>query len=84
MEEFITKHGALVCPECRGSGEITVFCGCEVEETCIKCAGAGIVKSLNKQIHRKPCSICKGREGGCAGGCNYVGYHEWETYELFS
>jgi hypothetical protein len=44
------------------------------------CAGNGIIKSFNKQKHKKVCTICQGRGGlGC---CDKKGFLEWESYEL--
>lgn len=81
IEKLIKSQGLLICPSCDGEGEYETFCGHYTTESCIWCAGRGIVKSLNKQKHRKPCVICQGK--GCLGGCNHCGYHEWETYELY-
>ena len=44
------------------------------------CDSEGVVKSLNKQKHKKTCSICSGRGGlGC---CDKKGFYEWESFEL--
>jgi len=75
-------NGAIVCPSCDGEGEVGSFCGHETIESCFWCAGKGMVKSLNRQIHRKNCVICGGE--GCAGGCDWKGFREWESYELWN
>jgi len=80
IKKTLLSQGYLICPACDGEGEYETFCGHYVSETCYHCAGKGIIKSLNKQKHRKPCIICDGR--GCLGGCDHRGYHEWESYEL--
>lgn len=81
IREIIQSAGFLLCPGCDGNGEVGYFCGHSTTETCYKCAGHGVVRSLEKQKHRKPCRICSGRGGlGC---CDHKGYHEWESYELF-
>lgn len=72
--------GLLLCPECLGEGEVNYFCGHETTTTCHSCAGHGVVKSLNKQTHKKVCIVCQGKKGpGC---CNNRGFHAWESYEL--
>ena len=81
IKELINSQGLMICPSCEGEGEIGYFCGHESTTSCYWCGGKGIIKSLNKQKHRKNCIICDGREGGC-GGCNNKGYQEWESYEL--
>lgn len=80
IKSIIESAGFLFCPSCKGSGEVDYFCGHNVTTDCIWCAGHGIIKSLNKQKHRKTCSICSGRGGlGC---CDKRGFHGWESYEL--
>jgi hypothetical protein len=80
IKSIVEKAGFLFCPSCEGSGEVTYFCGHDVTSDCAWCAGHGIIKSLNKQKHRKTCSICSGRGGlGC---CDKRGFQEWESYEL--
>jgi hypothetical protein len=81
IKDLIKHTGNLVCPYCDGGGEVGTFCGHESTETCRMCAGKGIVKSMDKQTHRKDCVICSGK--GCAGGCDWRGYQEWDSYELF-
>ena len=34
-----------VCEDCNGHGEITVFCGHDMEEYCQKCEGKGYIKT---------------------------------------
>jgi hypothetical protein len=78
---ILKENGLLICPSCRGEGEIGYFCGHETTTMCYMCAGNGVIRSTKKQKHRKPCSICAGRGGrGC---CDNKGFHEWESYELF-
>jgi hypothetical protein len=83
LKKFVESHGALVCPICKGEGEIGYFCGHEITENCSMCAGKGIIASLKTQKQSKKCRICNGRDGGC-GGCNSnpKGLIEWESYEL--
>lgn len=81
IKDFIKSHGMLICPSCDGEGEVGYFCGHETTSMCYDCGGKGIIRSLNKQKHRKECVICKGQGGlGC---CKNKGYHEWESYELY-
>jgi len=82
IKKLIESTGAVICPKCDGEGDLNSFCGHETTENCYWCAGRGVVKSLKKQTHKKDCVICGGK--GCAGGCEWRGYHEWETFELFS
>ena len=80
QEKIIKDQGFLPCPNCEGSGEITSFCGHEVVEGCCMCAGHGVVRSLQREKHKKPCGICEGQGGpGC---CENKGFHEWESFEL--
>ena len=82
IQQIVKASGFLFCPNCNGSGEVTYFCGHNVDEDCVWCAGHGIIKSLKKQKHQKKCFICSGRGGiGC---CDKKGFHEWESYELFN
>jgi hypothetical protein len=81
IKKLIIANGAIVCPECNGEGEIDYFCGHETTQYCHWCAGRGIVKSLKRQTQKKDCVICGGK--GCAGGCGWKGYREWESFELF-
>jgi len=81
VRSIIKASGLLICPSCDGEGETGYFCGHETTTTCYMCAGNGVIRSTQKQRHRKTCSICGGRGGpGC---CNNKGFHEWESYELF-
>lgn len=80
IRELIQASGRTICPRCGGTGEITTFCGHDIQEECHWCDGNGVVKSTKKVKKRDPCHICGGRGGpGC---CNNKGYHEYETYEL--
>lgn len=81
IKKLINANGLLICPSCNGDGENDSFCGHYTTEDCYMCKGNGIIKSLNKQKHKKPCAICDGREGGC-GGCGNKGFYEWESFEL--
>jgi len=83
IENVIKKSGLLICPACKGDGEIGYFCGHETTTDCIMCASNGIIKSKKKQKQSKKCFICNGRKGGC-GGCNSnpKGLIEWWSYEL--
>lgn len=83
IRKILEGLGFIVCPSCRGEGEVEYFCGHSTTTQCYNCGGNGVVKSLNKQKQSKSCVICKGREGGC-GGCNShpKGLIEWETFEL--
>ena len=82
FKKIIEAQGLLICPTCDGEGEYDTFCGHYSSETCSSCQGSGIIRSLNKQKHRKECVICNGR--GCLGGCDNKGYHEWESFELYN
>lgn len=73
IKKLIESNKLLICPNCEGEGE---FC----RSICRWCEGQGIVKSLDRQTHKKNCVICGGK--GCAGGCEWKGYREWESYEL--
>lgn len=81
IKSLIRSAGMQVCPACSGEGEVGYFCGHEITTDCIMCNGHGVVRSLKKQNHLKPCEICEGRGGGC---CDKKGYQKWETYELFT
>lgn len=81
IKSLIEAGGVLICPACDGDGEVGYFCGHDTFTDCHHCDGHGVIRSLNKQKHRKPCVICEGRK--CLGGCDNRGYHEWESYELF-
>lgn len=81
IHKLIESQGLLICPACDGEGSYESFAGHVSMETCCMCEGHGVVKSLNLQEKRKTCIICKGRKDGC-GGCDYIGYHEYKTYEL--
>jgi len=37
-----------VCPHCDGEGEITTFCGHDVQEICSNCKGKGYIKEEEK------------------------------------
>jgi DnaJ-class molecular chaperone len=81
IKKFIESHGLLICPQCEGEGEVGYFCGHDSTQNCSACGGKGIIKSLNKQLHRKTCVVCRGRGGiGC---CDERGYQEWESFEIY-
>jgi len=82
IKNLIASQGFLICPSCDGNGEISYFCGHESTTNCRWCGGNGIVKSIQKQKHNKPCGICNGKEGGCGGCHSERGVIEWESYEL--
>jgi len=58
-ESIVESAGFLICPYCEGNGKIGYFCGHESSTNCYMCAGGGVVKSLNKQKHRKTCELIK-------------------------
>jgi DnaJ-class molecular chaperone len=82
IKNLIEKaNNLLICPSCRGEGEVDYFCGHYTTTSCEMCAGNGIIKSLKKQKHQEVCIICRGKGGpGC---CDNRGFQEWESYELF-
>lgn len=42
QQAALEASGHAICPECGGDGEITTFCGHEIEETCPACNGTGL------------------------------------------
>ena len=82
IKKLILSQGLLICPICKGDGEVGYFCGHETTVDCYHCDSRGIIRSLNKQKHTKQCIICKG--GGGLGCCDNKGFQEWESYELYT
>jgi DnaJ-class molecular chaperone len=80
IKNLIKTNNLLICPSCKGQGEVEYFCGHYTTTSCSMCTGNGIIKSLNIQKNKKVCDICLGRGGLVC--CKNKGFYEWESYEL--